>query len=72
MTIYTHFVYPPIPLRSWDYTAVTDNYDGEGSPIGYGPTAEAAVQDLIDNIDQDSVEYEEVLDAVRRGMVEER
>lgn len=49
--IKTHFEYPPIPVRDHDWCAVTDNYDGEGSPIGWGRTEEAAIEDLIAEIE---------------------
>lgn len=47
-------VYPPIPDRSHDWRAVTDNYDGaEDSPnrseIGSGATRGEAIRDLIEN-----------------------
>ena len=51
MKIRTELVYPPIPYRRWDYTAVDDDtYSGPGSPIGMGPTEEAAVADLMEKI----------------------
>lgn len=46
--IRTTYVYPPIPVRDFDWSAIDDStYDGEGSPIGYGPTEEAAIADLL-------------------------
>src|SRR6202000_12876 len=45
--IKTHNEYPPIPDRNFDWCATTDNYDGEGSPIGWGRTEEAAIEDLV-------------------------
>lgn len=51
MRIKTQFVYPPIPIRSFDWSAVDDNtYDGPGSPIGWGPTEQAAIDDLLEQI----------------------
>jgi hypothetical protein len=50
--IRTEFVYPPIPIRNFDWQAVYDDYDGaEDShcPIGHGRTEADAVLDLIDN-----------------------
>lgn len=44
--IRTEFVYPPIPIRDFDWSAVRDNYE-PGCPIGYGRTEEAAIADLI-------------------------
>jgi hypothetical protein len=47
MKIHTEFVYPPIPSRSYDWCAITDDYDGElGSPCGWGSTKEEAIEDL--------------------------
>ena len=48
VTVRTHNVFPPIPVRSFDWSAVDDNsYDGEGCPIGYGPTEQAAISELM-------------------------
>lgn len=41
-------VYPPIPIRSFDYCAYDDNsYDGPGSVLGHGSTEAEARQDFI-------------------------
>ena len=45
--IKTNHEFPPIPDRRFDWCAVTDNYDGEGSPIGWGRTEEGAIEDLV-------------------------
>jgi hypothetical protein len=51
MKIRTEHVYPPIPDRSMDWSAVDDDtYDGPGSPIGRGPTEEAAITDLMERL----------------------
>lgn len=51
----TEHVYPPIPVREWDWSAVDDKtYDGPGNPIGWGRTEQAAIDDLINQI-QDSI-----------------
>jgi hypothetical protein len=56
MKIRTEFVYPPIPIRAFDWSAVDDDtYDGaEDShcPIGYGATEEEAVEDLKRQIEE--------------------
>jgi hypothetical protein len=53
MKIRTEFVYPPIPIRDFDWSAVDDDtYDGEGCPIGYGRTEEAAIADLKQQIEE--------------------
>lgn len=41
---------PPIPVRSFDWSAVTDNYE-PGDPIGYGYTRDQAIQDLREQIE---------------------
>lgn len=49
--IKTSNIYPPIPDRRFDWCATTDNYDGEGSPIGYGRSEEDAIEDLVAEIE---------------------
>lgn len=52
MKIRTEFVYPPIPVRNFDWSAIDDDtYDGaEDSStrgqIGYGRTEAEAIADL--------------------------
>ena len=46
--IITQYVFPPVPFRSMDWNAVTDNYDGPGSPMGHGATEQAAIDDLVE------------------------
>lgn len=54
MKIRTSFVYPPIPDRRFDWSAVNDDtYDGEGCPVGYGETRESAIADLLQYEDFD-------------------
>ena len=51
MNIKTKFVYPPIPTRDFDWSAVDDDtYDGEGCPIGRGESEEEAIADLLEQI----------------------
>ena len=51
MKIVTNFVYPPIPVRQFDWSAVDDEtYDGEGCKIGYGATEQEAIDDLLDQM----------------------
>lgn len=45
MTIRTQHIYPPIPDRRFDWSAVTDDYE-PGQPIGYGRTEQEAIADL--------------------------
>lgn len=54
MNIRTTFVYPPIPVRSFDWCAVDDDtYDGAEDShclIGYGRTEQEAIADLLEQI----------------------
>ena len=51
MSIKTECVYPPIPTRAYDWQAYDrDTYDGPGSPLGMGPTEQAAIADLLEQI----------------------
>lgn len=55
MKIITSHNHPPIPDRSMDWSAVFEDYDGgdiepgvpSRDPIGYGPTEQAAIEDLL-------------------------
>lgn len=48
MTIRTSYWPKPIPLRQFDWEATDyDTYDGEGCPVGYGETEDAAIADLL-------------------------
>lgn len=47
--IITSHVYPPIPIRSFDWSA---HYEGEediGMKIGWGTTEAEAIEDLVEN-----------------------
>ena len=45
--IRTVHVYPPIPARTFDWMAYFEDQEGDESAlIGWGPTLEAAVEDL--------------------------
>jgi hypothetical protein len=46
MKIVTEYVFPPIPLRQFDWRATLDGYE-PGDPMGEGPTEEAAIADLM-------------------------
>jgi hypothetical protein len=49
--IKTENTYPPIPIRDFDSCAYDDNtYDGPGSTIGWGPTEQAAIDDLPEQL----------------------
>ena len=45
MEIVTKHIYPPIPVRQYDWEATYDNYEA-GDLIGYGTTEEEAIDDL--------------------------
>ncbi|HEX5508453.1 MAG TPA: hypothetical protein VFX37_08105 [Pseudolabrys sp.] len=43
----------PILDRRFDWSAVDDStYDGPSSPIGYGPTEEDAIEDLLEQLEE--------------------
>ena len=44
--IVTEHVYPPIPIRRFDWAA---HYDDPEGPSGWGPTEADAIADLLDN-----------------------
>lgn len=49
--IETSFVYPPIPIRDFDWCATFDDYDGaedSNHPVGFGRTEAEAIADLIE------------------------
>ena len=49
--IKTEYVYPPIPIRDWDWCAYFDG-DEEGGPVGWGKTKDEALADLAAKIDE--------------------
>lgn len=52
MKIRTTYEYPPIPIRSFDWSAVdNETYDGPGCAIGWGRTEQEAIEDLCGQID---------------------
>ena len=44
--IKTQFIYPPIPIRQYDWEAIREDYD-EGDFIGHGETEREAINDLL-------------------------
>ena len=55
--IVTNFDYPPISCRNFDWSAVTDNYDGADDstdPIGRGATEQDAIADLIEQLEDEA------------------
>jgi hypothetical protein len=59
-TIETEYVCPPIPVRNYDWRAVLDSYDGapDAGPQyeGTGRTEEAAIRDLLEQLEEDDQE----------------
>ena len=62
MKIKTNFDYPPIPVRSFDWSAIDeDTYDCDCdqdgffslSPIGHGATEAEAIADLMDQLEDE-------------------
>jgi hypothetical protein len=48
------------PHKSWDWCAVTDDYDGqEHDPIGYGATPREAVDILMEQLEDRNTKYDE-------------
>jgi hypothetical protein len=54
MKIITEHVYPPIPTREFDWSAVSDNYE-PGAPIGWGKTEADAIADLRDQMEDSTM-----------------
>ena len=53
LKVRTSHEFPPIPIRSFDWSAVDDStYDGEGCPIGRGATEQEAIDDLLAQIEE--------------------
>lgn len=46
-TVHYRFIYPPIPIRNFDWEATFDEYD-MGDPIGFGRTKEEALKNLME------------------------
>ena len=55
MRIVTTYDPPPIPDRSYDWQALdADSYDYDG-PLGIGPTEQAAIDDLMEQIEEKNI-----------------
>jgi len=50
--IHTENVYPPIGVRHFDWSAITDNYE-PGSLSGSGETEQEAIADLLGQIEDE-------------------
>lgn len=44
-------IFPPIPSRKWDWSAVFDGYE-PGDPIGWGSSPEEATAELLDRLEE--------------------
>jgi hypothetical protein len=59
MKISTHCIYPPIPIRDYDWSAIdSDTYDGapdsrNRAQIGYGRTEQEAITDLMNLLEDE-------------------
>jgi hypothetical protein len=49
MNIQTSFVYPPIPVRDFDWQAYVEGYE-PGDALGHGATEEEAITDLLEKV----------------------
>ena len=52
MKIRTEYVYPPIPIRQFDWSAVDDDTYEPGCPIGSGRTEQEAIDDLLRQLEE--------------------
>lgn len=48
--VITKFVYPPIPIRCFDWSATLGDYE-PGNIVGYGETEAEAIADLYDQLE---------------------
>jgi hypothetical protein len=69
--ITVEFIYPPIPDRRFDYQATFDGYE-PGCPLGHGPTEQAAIDDLHEQI-EDELDFAESMRSPQgRSYMEQR
>ena len=54
LNISTHYEYPPIPVRDYDWSAVFDDTYEPGDVMGIGRTEADAIEDLIYLVEGDS------------------
>jgi hypothetical protein len=47
----TSFVYPPIPVRDFDWQAYMEGYE-PGDALGHGATEAQAIADLLAKLDE--------------------
>lgn len=51
MKIITNHLFPPIPIRQYDWSACREGYE-PGDIIGYGETERDAINDLLNQEDE--------------------
>jgi hypothetical protein len=51
MKIVTENIYPPIPIRIFDWVAYFEGQEKEGLR-GYGATKDEAIKDLMDQVEE--------------------
>lgn len=54
LTVRTHFEYPPIPFRKFDWCAVDDGAYEPGYAIGWGATEAEAIEDLLRLLEEEA------------------
>jgi hypothetical protein len=57
MKIRTEFIRPPIPYRHFDWSAVDNDTYEPGHPIGMGCTKLAAIEDLMQQLEECPIKY---------------
>ena len=45
--VVTRYIYPPIPIREFDWVALREDHD-EFGPFGWGKTEQEAIEDLLE------------------------
>jgi hypothetical protein len=50
MTIKTSYDLPPVPVRSFDWSAIDDDTYDYDSQIGHGATEQEAINDLLEKL----------------------
>jgi hypothetical protein len=54
-TIYTEYLFPPIPIRDFDWHAYWGEGTSEYQKSGYGRTELEAITNLMDTIEEDDL-----------------
>ena len=67
MVIKTSCIYPPIPIRSYDWMAWVDGREEDTWLQGYGATEAQAIAELRERIEEAGEEAPEQCDCVFRG-----